>query len=168
MAEYTPTYYSVGLTGHYPRATGGYAPLSGSDALGKIRTAAFSYITDGTEISTQTVALAILPAGATIRGGHVSHGAMAEMDAVDIGLAGLDGSGYTDVANSVADDPDYFTEAVVNMNSAGFAKMGENQAEGYGKTLDKTCVVTLLFTDTGSGTATISIEVAGHVEYTLD
>lgn len=89
-----------------------YAPLKTYEKEGRLRLATFSFA--NASQAAGYYGLCVLPKGAKIvqiaMVSSVTHGTTVT---VKLGLAGRDGSGYIDTANSVADDDDGLRQATV-------------------------------------------------------
>lgn len=92
--------------------------------------------------------------------------AMGSDQEADLGLEGADGSGFIDAAGSVADDPDFFTTARIDVAAAGEGDAGVLQEDNPGYVLEKDCYLTLT-TSRGAGTATWAADkdFDGFVKY---
>ena len=156
--------YSTELTAIRAEGNGKLKP---NEFQGRVRIARFSYIVPvGGEADDNHIALCRLPNGARIMGGVFKTSDMgASSEAVDIGLRGLDGSGYISADDSTdADDDDKFLAAgaVDDISNLAFA---HTVALGYGYELEKDChLVATVETDAWAAAGT----VVGHVEYVLD
>jgi hypothetical protein len=146
----------------------GHAPLAPNELHGRQRIAFFQFQADrdadGLVIAqNDDVRLCQLPAGARIIGGSIKHGAFGASTTLDIGLRGLDGSGYINAAGTVADDPDALATNL-DVATAGVKDLLEEPAY-YGYVTEKEVEIYALFE--GANPAD-NVELSGHVEYVVD
>jgi len=104
-------------------------------AYGEYDTPASTGVVDGLSI-----AAARLPAGARVIGIDIFTEAMGTGAQVDMGIAGLDGSGFYDKDDTLADDDDLFAAAVA-VATAG-RKQGLAQLAGVQLVTDKEVYIT--------------------------
>lgn len=93
--------------------------LTPDQHYGRVRCSYFSDTPAGGGDATDSMLVARLPKGARVIDIQLVHGAHTGLTGLDVGLQGADGSGYIDAANSVADDPDFFTPTALDVSSAG-------------------------------------------------
>jgi len=82
----------------------------------------------------------------------------------DVGVAAQDGSGYIDEAGTVADDPDFFTSAPIDVSAAGSAAFADTLAENVGYIFEKDVIVTV----TLAGGTPAATAIAAMLTYVND
>jgi len=144
----------------------GHTPIAPNQMGGRVRMAYFTYTTPATTGVTdgQNIGMCVIPKGARVLGGKIIGEAMAGSAAVDIGLAGNDGSGYIDAAGSVEDDDDLFL-AAGDVSSAFALTFADTIARNYGYETEKE-VILVATAETDDWAA--EKDVYGHVEYVVD
>lgn len=146
----------------------GHSPLKTNELHGRVRIAYFQFRADRDAAAlvvaqNDDVRLCQLPAGARLIGGEFKHGAFGASVTLDIGLRALDGSGYLDKLNTVADDPDALATNL-DIAAAGFKDVFEETPYILYET-EKELEVYALFE--GANPAD-NIELAGYVFYVVD
>ena len=144
-----------------------YEQLSSNESHGRLRICFFDYtVPTGGEADDNHLYVAKIPEGARLLGGKLVHDGLG--NAVDIGLAGYDGSGYYDLAGTLADDDDLLAIAssvaspgTVEFNSTVYLGANTN----FGMVLDKACWL-VLTVETGAWTA--GKKLSGVVYYAVD
>ena len=88
------------------------------------------------------VAMILIPKGARVLASTLLLASVGTAADLEIGIAGADGSGYIDAANSVADDPDYFLASVVieAATTQSFGQLGGKNAHAL---MEKDVLLTL-------------------------
>ena len=112
--------------------------LEPTEHYGRVRASYAEYtVPAGTEADGNNVAMVRLPENARILEGYVISDDLGS-GKVDVGLSGLDGSGFIDAANTVADDDDFFG---VNLDttSAGTLEFAATAALNKGYKTEKEC-----------------------------
>jgi hypothetical protein len=126
-----------------------------------------------TDEPTATIALAdsiravLLKKGTKIYGGKTFFEAVASAGTVEVqfGLEGADGTGYIDgSAASVADDPNFFTTANLDISAAGEGSFGVLQEDNPGYELLADCWLTFTLIDGGSGAIATDKDINGYVD----
>jgi len=146
----------------------GQGPLKPNELHGRKRIAYFQFQGNRDGISlvvaqNDDVRLCQIPAGARITGGKIKFGAFGASTTLDIGLRGLDNSGYIDNALTVADDPDALATNL-DVSAAGVADMFEESAYFCYET-EKELEVYALFEGANPSD---SVELIGFIEYVVD
>ena len=142
----------------------GHALLKPNEMHGRVRFCFFQFATGAGVTDGQNIEMCVLPEGARVIEIFLTFGAMGGTAAVDIGIFGRDGTGFTDKDLSVADDDDFFAAALV-ISSAGEAVVADTVAQNYAfETLKEVSLVFTAETDNWAGSQNIS----GHVLYIVD
>jgi len=87
-----------------------YAPLKPDQFMGRLRIATFSKLW-ATEAAGTNIGLTVIPKGARVISGMVQVSSTTGSATIAIGVAGYDGSGFIDSANSVSDNTGFFLAA---------------------------------------------------------
>ena len=156
-------YYSTEVTAQNAEA---HTPSKPSVLGGRKRYAYGTYETPTAGLADgSTVAMLRLPAGARVTSLKVWFDDMGNSsEAADIGVAGVDGSGYYDLAKTSADDIEYF-EADFAVSSAVAGTELIAAITDLGKEFDKEVYVTATVeTDAWAGDSTVTFEC----EYVVD
>lgn len=135
--------------------------LNINEATGEIRFAKFSFtVPTGDTAITSIVALCTIPEGARIVGGGLYQTTLG--NTLDLGLVAKDGSGYLDVAGTVADDTDMFLDGIDTSGDSGdtFGVIENADPNAYYVT-EKECY--LVAVAAGAWTATKTL--IGEVRY---
>lgn len=146
----------------------GHAPLQPNELHGRVRIAYFQFQADrdiaaAAIAQNDSVRLCQLPAGARLIDGWYKFGAFGGSVTLDLGLFAADGSGYLDVAGTVADDPDAIATNV-SIATAGAAALFEELAyRGY--ETEKEVELRGLFE--GANPAD-NVELSGYILYVVD
>lgn len=153
----------------------GYDPLRPNEMHGRVRSVYFfwnttSGLTAGTTLAEDDlVILAKIPAGSRLLPGDVAWEAMGTSMTMDLGLMAVDGSGFIDLAGTVADDPDKLTDAAIDVAAAGQSRINHNDGDALGFVLEKECYLTLSTTNSSGSTAwAADKDVFGYLNYVLD
>lgn len=150
----------------------GHAPIKANELHGRVRIAYFQFQADrdatgGVVAQNDTVRLAQLPEGARLIGGTIKHGAFGASVTLDLGLRGLDNSGFITKAitggGAVADDPDAIATDL-DVAAAGQKALFEEAAYLFYET-DKE--VELYCTFEGANPAD-NVELSGVIHYVVD
>jgi hypothetical protein len=147
----------------------GHSPLKPNELHGRQRIAYFQFQADrdatGAVVAqNDDVRLCQIPAGARLTGGKIKHGAFGSSVTLDIGLRGLDGSGYiTTSLSGTADDPDAVATNL-DVAAAGVKDLFEEPAYLFYET-EKELELYALFE--GANPAD-NVELSGFVEYVVD
>jgi len=99
--------------------------INPEDSLGRLHVFRGDFNTtddeSGTLAQDDELRITIIPTGTTLYTGAASFEDMGASATLDLGLAGVDGSGFIDKDNLVADDPDFFTPTPIDVAAAGNA-----------------------------------------------
>lgn len=151
-----------------------YQPLKSNESEGRVRQKYWNFNTtddlDGATLADgDNIKLVKLLKGTRIMLGKVWFEAMGANMTADIGLEGADGSGYIDADDSVADDPNFFTTAAIDVSGAGEADFAALQEDNIGYELTKDCYLTVNTVDSvGSNPWAADKDFDGFVWYVLD
>lgn len=150
-------------------------PLKPNEMHGRKRICWFEFNTtddlNGTDALAEAdvLILAKIPAGARILGGYCTFEAMGTDQQADLGLQAVDGTGYLDVAGTVADDPDFFTTAPIAVAAAGESDFGVLQEDNFGYVTEKEVYLTATLIDaTSSDPWAADKDFQGIVNYVVD
>jgi len=135
---------------------------------GRMRIKHFNHNTNDDGVSGdadgQNIALCKIPKGARVLEVFLAFEAMGGSSVLDLGLAGTDGSGFIDEADTVADDDDLFA-AALSVVSAGEAVVADTIAQNYAYETDKEVyLVATVETDAWDADK----DLTGHVVYVVD
>jgi len=78
--------------------------------------------------------------------GILFFGAMGASITADVGVVAQDGTGFIDKAGTIADDPDYFTDAPIDVSAAGSAAFADTIGENVGVIFEKDVILTVALT----------------------
>lgn len=151
-----------------------HLPLKSTEQDGRVRVAWWNFNTTddlngGTLAEGNSIKLVKLIKGSRFLRGRCMFEAMGIDQTADFGLFACDGSGYIDAAESVADDPNFFTTAAIAVAAAGEADFGVLQEDNPGYLLEKDCWVTVTLGDiTSSDPWAADKDLNGYVEFVTD
>lgn len=139
--------------------------LKPNELEGRVRQARFSFTTPAAGVAIgENVALTTLPAGARLVSAKFLHGAMGAAALADIGIFGADGTGFIDVAGTIADDPDRYAKDI-DVAAAGEFVFADTVAQNYG---DETAKEVHVVTTARIAAWDPAIALEGHVLYVVD
>lgn len=148
----------------------GHGPLMPNELHGRVRIAYFQFQADrdavgGVIAQNDTVRLAQLPAQARLIRGKFKHGAFGTSVTLDLGLRGLDNSGFYNLAGTLADDPDYLAASVAIATASTTPVELFKDPAGLFYLTDKE--VELYATFKGANPAD-NVEISGVILYVVD
>lgn len=143
-------------------------PLDANEHRGKVRVSHFQFQADrdatgAAAAQNDDVELCRIPAHARLLDGFVKHAAFGTSVVLDVGLKALNGDGYLDEADTVADDPDAIATDV-NIAAAGSFSLFEETAYRMYVT-EKELVLTCKFE--GANPAD-NVELEGYISYSVE
>lgn len=139
--------------------------LSTNEHHGRRRVCYFDYtVPTGGEADDNHVFACKLPEGARLLGGEFLTDGLGTGAQVDIGLAGFDGSGYYDLAGTLADDDDLLG-AAIDVAAAGRDEFNNTVALSFGLVLDKACWLVLTVENAAWSAGQV---IRGAIEYVVD
>lgn len=151
-------YYSDQITEQTAAAN---TPSNTNESGGRVRYAYGAYETPAAGLAdAKTIAMVLVPSGARITSVKVTSESMgAASEAVDIGVAGADGSGYYDAAGTLADDIDLIS-ADLDVATENVKEEAIVTRAAVGLTFDKDIYVTgTVETDAWAGEKDFILEV---------
>lgn len=162
MIKYEPDYFSDQLE----TAITDNEKVDVSDVKGKIRHTMISFTAAAAVAADSVIGLALLPQKARIIGDSIRFSAFGAGRTLDLGIVGADGSGFIDAAGLVADDVDFFLDAV-DVENAGadtFARLFEGDGNAQYQTEKQVLLVATILGDT----IPIAGTIKGEVFYVVD
>ena len=147
----------------------GHAPLKPNELGGRVRIAHFEFKANRDGISAvvaqnDTVRLCSIPAGARLIGGKFKAEAFGASTTLDFGLRDPKGSGYIDLAGTVADDPDAIATLLTTPAAGGTADLFDEVAYLFYETEKE---LELYCTFAGANPADDNV-LAGHILFVVD
>lgn len=170
--QYSEQLNSVNASGTYRT---GYSNPAHSH--GRVRIGAWDFNTtddiDAALAEGDVIRLVKIPPHATIFGGKALFEAMGTDQIAKLGLIAVDGSGYLDKAETVADNDKFFTESETNdgidVSSAGASDFGLTLTDGYRYKTEKECWLVATLDDTSSADPwAADKDFNGHLFYVVD